>query len=321
MSGTLTAPVVVDGATGYVGSNLVSALCAAGHQVRCIVRPDANPDDLDFLRSCGAGICTADLLDPGGALVEAMKGAGVAVHLIGSIAPRRGESPEKLHGGQTERLVEHCPIHGVKKIVLVTALGTASGAPSAYHSSKARAEEILKSSGLDYAIVRPSLIVGRKEGRRDSKLVERFRRLIATRNAVPLVGRGQNRIQPLFVGDLVLALKATIETERWDGMTLEIGGADVVTMRQFVEELMRALGVGKPIMAVPPALAFVAAFFSQLIQDRPLISMDQVTLSLADNVCSENKIYSLLGGNPTPLWQALATYSQAETAGSLPAKN
>lgn len=301
------ATVLVDGATGYVGTHLVSTLAHAGSAVRCLVRPGADPADLAVLRAAGGEVVAAELLEPGAALDRAFAGVGAAVHLIGSIAPRRGERLEALHGGQARAAIEACRRHGVGRLVMVTALGARAGAPSRYHATKWESEEALRQSGLAHVILRPSLIVGRIVGRRDSKLVRRYLDLIASRPMVVVVGDGTSRVQPIFVGDLAAAIARVLVSETWLGQTLELGGPEVVTMREFLDALMRGLGVRKPVLRLPIPLARAVALVCETVQAVPLLSRDQITIARGDNVCERNALPAL-GVMPTSLAAALATY-------------
>jgi uncharacterized protein YbjT (DUF2867 family) len=301
-------PIVIDGATGYVGTNLVWKLTKTGHQIRCIVRQGASDTDLQFLQRCGAQIVVTSLKDRDGA-GKALEGASAAVHLIGTIAPKRGENLEDLHGGQTFNLIEACKDTRVPRIIMVTAVGTSPSAASMYHRTKAQSEQLLKDSGLQYAIVRPSLIVGRLAGKRESKLVSRYMGFIKSkRKSVPIIDGGTNRVQPLFIGDLVTSLQKIIDSPSWKNSTIELGGPETVTMREFVERLMRVMEQEKDIKIVPVGLANFVASICEKFQDVPTISKDQVILSGVDNVCSENSIFALADGQPTSLDDALKTY-------------
>jgi uncharacterized protein YbjT (DUF2867 family) len=303
-----TQPIVIDGATGYVGSNLVWKLTQLGHQIRCIVRPGAAAADLQFLQKCGAQVVVTTLKDREGA-GKALEGAASAVHLIGSVAPKRGENMEDLHGGQTFNLIQACQDTRVPRIIIVTAVGTDPSAASMYHRTKAQSEQLVKDSGLQYAIVRPSLIIGRLAGRRDSKLVSRYIDFIkGKKKSIPLIDNGTNRLQPLFVGDLVSAMAKIIEGSSWKSSVFELGGPETVTMREFVERLMTVLDEKKPITNLSPGIANLIASVCEKFQDVPTISKDQVILSGVDNVCRENSIFALVDGKPTGLDDALKTY-------------
>lgn len=299
--------IAVDGASGYVGSHLVHALCKSGIRVRAIVHPKANLSDCQFLSECGAEIYKTDIDSNSETLKKALTGANTVVHLIGSIAPKKGQKLEELHAGITQQLVNAAKDSNAK-ILMITALGTSADAISQYHKTKWEAEEIVRKSGLPYTILRPSLILGRQVGRRDSKLMARYIELIKTRPKVPLLGGGKNLLQPVFIGDLSNAISKVALSPDMTGKTLEIGGAEVLSMQELVSKLMDAIGKRKPLQPVPPALANILASVLELVQSVPMVSKDQVKLSTTDNICRDNALENQLALTPTPLAKALATY-------------
>lgn len=299
--------IAVDGASGYVGSHLIHELGQRGAKIRAVLRPEARDSDCSFLERCGAEIFKTELDANSDKLSAALTGASVAVHLIGSIAPRRGVSLQDLHAGQTKQLVDACRKSGTG-IIMVTALGTAADAESLYHRTKWQAEEILRKSGLPYLILQPSLIIGRQVGSRDSKLMTRYIRLIREKSRVPLIGGGKNLVQPVFIGDLTKLMVKAIFDHGLNGETMEIGGGQVLSMKELVEMLMDVLETRKPVWAVPPALAHLAAGFMEMLQPVPLISRDQIKISSKDNVCKENALQTVFNLSPTELAEALSGY-------------
>ncbi len=308
--------LAVDGATGYVGSHLVHYLCGRQAEVRAIVHPGAQEQDLQFLASCGARIFKTDLSIDSAELQKALAGCESVVHLIGSIAPKKGESLEELHSGQTKQLVEALKAESTRsgtsqKIVMITALGSRQNAESNYHKSKWQAEEVVRESGLPYTILRPSLIVGRQVGRRNSKLMARYIRLIETRQRIPVLGGGKNLLQPVFVDDLCQAITKACLENKLNGQTLEIGGEEVISMKELLGKLMNVLEKNKPLQTIPPAFAAVLAAVLEKVQSVPLVSRDQVKLSSKDNICTNNAMLNVLDLRPKPLLEALATYKNS----------
>ncbi len=303
-------PIVVDGATGYVGSHLVAALCENGFDVRCLVHKGAREKDIEFLKSLNAKVYVADLENDSAELNSAFAGAEIAVHLIGSIAPPKGQTMQNLHVNQTKQLVKLCQQNQIKKVVMVTALGSSSQAESNYHSTKFQAEELLRTSGLSYVILRPSLIFGRQVGNRDSKLVARLIEAIETKPVVPLINGGANLIQPIFIGDLIDALLAVIKRDDLVNQTYELGGASVISMKQFVEMLMETLSIKKPLVGLPTPVAVLLATCMEATSRVPLISRDQVRISKNNNVCATNDLSIKLGIEPRHIKAGLNTYKE-----------
>lgn len=315
--------ILVDGATGFLGSHLVAALLSNGADVRCLVHSGAKKEDIDVLEKLGAKIIQGNLSDDSSQVSEAFRNVKVAVHLIGSIAPRKGLSHEDLHVGMTRSFVEKAKSAGVESIVMVTALGTRKDAPSSYHSTKYLAEECLRESGIPSVILRPSLLVGRQIGRRDSKLVQRLLTVIATKKAIPLVNGGANKLQPLFIGDMaeatVVCIDKLTDAQYRDSFSkqepIELGGDEVLPMHDFVGKLMNIVHTEKSIIKLPYPVAMAIAAVAEMLQDVPVLSKDQVKLSMRDNICSANKIEELLGRKPTSLNAALAAYSSSAKGG------
>ena len=294
--------IVVDGATGYLGSHLVSTLVQRGYRVRCLVRREKSMETDESIECIDVDYSKE--LDP-----ELFSGALALVHLIGSIAPRRGESLSGLHRGITARVVNAAVAAAVppEKIIQITALGASADAPSEYHRTKWLAEEVVRASGIPYVILRPSLILGRLVGKRDSKLVQRLLTFIRRKPFVPLVRGGSSRIQPIFVQDVVDAIVASIE-QSGDSATIELGGGKVLKMKELVDALASRAGKKARILPLDPGLARGIATLAEKLQEVPVLSEDQVVLSLSDNICQANGFKSLVGRDPTELNEAIDSY-------------
>lgn len=336
--------VLVDGATGYIGTHVVRQLLREGASVLALVRPASSMEDREFLLRSGARLVEADLV--GGAqekrrLAEAFAQCYGAVHLIGSVAPRRGETLEQLHQEQTQAFSQWClraAVEGnLRKALMVTALGAAPDSPSVYLRTKYQAEQIFfstldeKSDLIDCRVLRPSLVVGRQAGRRDSKLINRYRTIIAGRPVVPLVGGGMNIVQPLFVGELAEAVARCLviaESRDLSGhlsgsiispmnnmhRVSELGGLEKTPMHGIVAYLMKQSASPKKMITLPLPVAKVVATVMEKVQSSPLVSVDQVTLATIDMVTRHNDLPRLLGREPLNWPEALDSYIKLEEA-------
>ena len=306
--------IAVDGASGYVGNHVVAELRRRNIQVRCIVHPGVKDVDREFLKSTGAEIFQTDLKEDSAILQSALSGVTCIIHLIGSIAPPKGQKLSDLHAGQTKELIAACKKTAVPKIVMITALGTAVDAESEYHRTKWQSEELVRNSGISFVILRPSLIIGRTVGSRNSKLIARFNKMIAERPQVPVIEGAKNLIQPVFVGDLAEAIATAASSPADDptlrNRTFEIGGGEVQPMHQLIKELMKQQGVSKSLKSLSAPIANLAAFFLEMVSPGvPLLSRDQVKLACTNNVCSDNALQPIFKVNPTTVEAALATYN------------
>lgn len=311
---TQVANVVIDGATGYIGSHLAYALT---HQlphltVCCLTRKGTGQENIEFLHTTGAQILQADLDEKTDAIAKVFSQADVACHLIGSIAPKRGETPESIHIQQTERFVQHCLQAKTGKIIMVSACGADAQSDIAYQRTKWQAEQIIKESGIPAVILRPSLIIGRTTGIRNSKLIARLQDLILHKQTVPLVAGGYTKVQPLFINDLVEAIITAIFKIKGDSGTdtpiIELGGPEVLTLRELTMRLMKVMGKERSILDLPAPVAMAVAYSSEALQGIPILSRDQVKLSQQDNICSDNLLPALITRTPTTIEEALASY-------------
>lgn len=302
--------VLVDGATGYLGTHLVQALCKHDYKVRCLVRKDTSAQNLEFIKSTGVEIVPVDYARNNAE--SYFTGARYAVHLVGSIAPPKGESFSRIHKDMTKQWVDNCVSASVEKAVLVTALGTSENSPSQYHKTKREAEKALEQSRLSHVILRPSLLIGHQVGIRHSKLVKRLIELIAKKPRVPLIHGGQNKIQPLFIGDMSDCIVNSLD-KKFD-KPVNLAGPQILTLAQLVEKLSSLLDKKPKIAAINPQLGLAIASFLSIVQDVPILSKDQVILAQMDNITSdaENGTNELLGRPATGLDEAIKTYKNTE---------
>lgn len=203
----MTLTVLVTGGTGFIGSHVTDALRAAGHRVRCTVRPTS---DTRWLEGSGAELVTADLGDPG-RLAEAVMGVEAVIHLAGITRAARPDLFRHVNAEGTVRLAEAALRAGARRFVYVSSLAArgpdgAEGPVSAYGASKREAEERLRALGdlLEVVVLRP----GGVYGPRDTELLPLFRAAAHGWLLVPSDGKG---LQPVYVEDVAQAALRALE--------------------------------------------------------------------------------------------------------------
>ncbi len=193
--------IFLSGGTGFVGTHLRRALLDSGHHLRLLVhrRQEGIEAAVDQVRG--------DVADPA-TFAAALAGCDAAINLVGIIreAPKAGITFARLHQEATRNVAEAAKKGGVKRFLQMSALGTRRDAASRYHQSKYLAEEWLRASGLDWTIFRPSIIFGPGDA-----FVNQLSRLVQSLPAVPVIGSGTYRLQPVAVADVARCFVMALE--------------------------------------------------------------------------------------------------------------
>ncbi|MCX6354268.1 MAG: NAD(P)H-binding protein [Candidatus Aureabacteria bacterium] len=294
--------ILVTGANGYVGVHLIERLCAEGEVVRALVRRGCSGDEKAYLGRLGATIVEADF-EEREALAQALEGVRTVVHLLGSIERPRHGGYEEMHARKTKLLVtayrrvwDASPASKNGRIVYLSALGASPEAKNLYSKTKGEAEEEIAHSGFEWVIVRSSLIFGRETGQRDSKLVRKLARMAVSRRVIPLVRGGQNRVQPIYVGDCVSCICEAIRAPGDVHEVWEVGGPEPLSLREIATTLLRVSGISRGIIGIPYPLAYCLGAAAKVLHREGLINLEQVRLTRHDSLCSCNKATGIVQG-------------------------
>jgi uncharacterized protein YbjT (DUF2867 family) len=268
--------ILVTGASGFIGRNVVSELAAAGRSVRALVR-DAR--GASVLEGVDCELAAGDVTDSA-SLRAAMDGCEAVVHLVAIIHGRAAEFDRVIAGG-TGNVVRAGQDAGVRRLVHMSALGVDATTKDAvpYYRAKWEAEQLVAASGLEHVILRPSFVFGPTGG-----ALARFLRVARLAPVTPVAGSGRQRLQPIWVGDLARGVRLALGAG--DGI-VELGGPDVVDWNELWRRIKAALGTRRPAVHLPVWLLRPQALLLELLPDPPL-TRDQLTmLSLGDNIVSD----------------------------------
>jgi NADH dehydrogenase len=275
---TTRGTVLVTGANGFVGRHVVRALVPRAGTVRAMVRSEKGAA---ALAGIDCELVRADVTEPE-TLRTAVAGCDGVVHLVAVIAGR-GSAFDRVIAQGARNLLDAARAAGVGRWVQMSALGTSRETKDLvpYYGAKWAAEEAVRSSGFDYAIVRPSFVFGP-----DGGLVSRLARIARLAPVTPIVGPGTQRLQPIWVDD-VAEILARCATGEQSGL-LEVGGPDVVSWNELWTRLKGALGTRRPDVHLPFWLVRPQAVLLERLPNPP-VTRDQLTmLEGDDNVADPN---------------------------------
>jgi len=248
-------------------------------------------------------------------VAQAVAGAQAVVNLTG-ILFEKGQTFEDVQAGGAAHIAQAAAAAGVQALVHVSAIGADLESESAYSVTKAEGEQAVREAFAGAVILRPSIIFGPEDG-----FFNKFAAMARLLPALPLIGGGHTRFQPIFVGDVAQAVLVALS--RQDGRTYELGGPTTYSFKELLQLILRETGRRRALIPMPFALASLKAAFLQLLPN-PLLTMDQVRLLKKDNVVSPTAAgLADLGITPTSVEAVIPSYlwryrAKGEYADALP---
>jgi uncharacterized protein YbjT (DUF2867 family) len=286
------AAVLITGGTGFVGSRIAARLLRQGSEVRVLAR---GPADVP-----GAEVVHGDVTDPD-SLSQGFEGCRAVIHLVGIIREAGRVTFERVHVQGTANVIEACRKAGVARLIHMSALGVRSGAPTAYYRSKWRAEGLVRASGLNVTIFRPSVIFGPGSG-----FLKEIRGIVEKAPVLPIIGRGTSLLQPIWVEDVATCFAKAIGMDRTAGQTYELGGPEVYGFEQLLDLVAAAEGIEKPKIHLPVWLVRIASEVLSRVSSRFPLTPDELTMLLEDNVCDIAEMKHAFSVQPAPLTKHLS---------------
>jgi NADH dehydrogenase len=277
--------ILVTGATGFVGSEILRRASRRGWRVRGLARHPERAEALSRLPH--VELFRGDVRRPD-ELDEALAEVDAVIHLVGVIVETGRQTFEEAHVEGTRHVLEAMRRTGVRRYLHMSALGVEEGRDlSEYYRTKWGAEELVRESGLVTTIFRPSLVFGR-----DDDFFNRLAALIRWSPVVPLPGGGKSRFQPVWVGDVAECFLQATRMERGAAAVYEVAGPQVMTLREIVTALMGVMGRRRPTIAIPIAMLRLGAAVMAVLPSPP-VTRDQLNMLALDNVASRDGIQAL----------------------------
>jgi uncharacterized protein YbjT (DUF2867 family) len=273
--------ITIFGGSGFVGRHVVRALAKRGHRIRVAVR---RPDLAGHLQPLGTVSqiqpIQANLRYPN-SVAAAVKDADAVINLVGILAETGRQTFSSVQAEGTRAVAQACQQAGISNFVQISALGADANSNSIYSQTKAYGEHIAQELVPNATIIRPSIVFGPEDN-----FFNQFAALARVLPVLPLIGGGETKFQPVFVGDVADLIARVIDGEAQGGRVYELGGPDVMSFKQILEYILKVTGRKRLLLPLPFPVAMVQAAIMEWLPGQ-MLTRDQVRLLAIDNVVSD----------------------------------
>jgi NADH dehydrogenase len=236
-------------------------------------------------------------------VAKAIGRSDVIINLTGILFEKGRDTFQSVHVEAAARMARLAKEAGIKYFLHMSALGADEQATSHYGRSKAAGEEAVRTFFPGAVIFRPSIVFGPEDN-----FFNKFAAMARISPALPLIGGGATKFQPVYVGDVADAMSRALENKQCCGQLYELGGPQTYSFRELLEVMLHEINRKRYLVNMPWGLAKLKAAFLELMP-QPLLTRDQVDLLKRDNVVSSGtKTFRDLGIHPTALELVLPTY-------------
>jgi len=298
--------VTIFGGSGFVGRHLVRALCKRGYRIRIAVR---RPDLIGHLQPLGRvgqihGVQAN--LRHAGSVEAALRDADAAINLVGIMHERGRQRFSAVQGVGAERVALVAANLGIP-LVHMSAIGADPDSTSRYARAKAEGERLVLAAKPDAVIFRPSIIFGPED-----HFFNRFASMARIAPALPLIGGGATRFQPVFAGDVARAFADAMDGKAKPGTIYELGGPEIRSFKQLMQSMLGVIGRKRLLVPIPFPIAKLMGGVLGVLPN-PSLTTDQVELLKRDTVVSdealrEQRTFDALGIKPTLMESVLPSY-------------
>lgn len=291
--------VTIFGGTGFIGSEIVRVLAKQGYIIRLAEKHPKKGDRLKFNGMVGQIQPHGCDFTPEG-IAQVIDGASYVINCTGILLEKGKRTFMGTHCDLPEHIAKACKKHNVKQFVHISALGIERN-KSDYAKSKLAGEHAIQKAFDKVTILRPSIVFGPGDS-----FFNMFAGMAQILPALPLIGGGHTKFQPVYVGDVADAVANAIKMEATG--VYELGGPEIQNFKQLLEKMKHHTGQSVCLVTLPVWAARVQATFMRVLPNPPLTN-DQITSLQSDNILHDNaKTLTDLDVTPTPMDTVLPHY-------------
>jgi len=295
--------IAVMGGSGFIGRYVVKRLAGRGEVLTVGGRHAADAGFLKLKGDVGQVGLVNIAIDDEAVLPAFLDGKDALINCVGILYERGAQKFDVVHHSAPAKLARLAREAGVARLVHISAIGADPRSPSAYARSKAAGEQAVKDAFPTATILRPSIVFGPEDD-----FFNRFAKLAVMSPFVPLIGGGETRFQPVYVGDVASAVIRVLDDPAAVGRTYELGGPKIYTFRQLMELMLAEIKRHRHFIDLPFGLASLQARLLSLLPKPPL-TPDQVEMLRRDNVVAAGALdLDTLGIEPTAVETILPAY-------------
>jgi NADH dehydrogenase len=276
-----TTLITIYGGSGFLGRHVVRALAKTGARMRIAVRRPDLAGHLQPLGGVGQIVPVQANVRVPDSLVAPAESADIVINLVGILSPSGKQTFKAVQDEGARHVAEAARTAGAKAFLQMSAIGADADSPSAYARTKALGEAAVREVIPSAVILRPSVVFGPEDD-----FFNRFAALARISPVLPLVGGGKTKFQPVFAGDVAKAAIAALSGRAQAGTTYELGGPEILTMKEVMERVLSYTMRKRRFVTLPFPLAKLQGAILQILPNPPL-TLDQVRLLEKDNVVSE----------------------------------
>ena len=273
--------ITVYGGSGFLGRHVIRALAKRHYRIRVAVRRPELANFLQPLGRVGQIHAVQANLRHAPSVEAAARDAHVLINLVGILAEGGRQRFDRVHAYGAEQIALAANAHGAR-LVHVSALGADENSPAHYARSKAAAEKLILSAQPQSVIMRPSILFGPEDD-----FFNRFATLARMSPVLPLIGGGETKFQPVFVGDVATAIADAVDNKLRGGTIYELGGPEVKTFRELMQFVLATIERKRLLVPLPFFAAKLQAAILQFMPAPLTLTRDQVELLRIDNVVSD----------------------------------